>query len=141
MGHSEYHTLFQQVGEVLSGVRSLRDMADVRQAQAEQLHDLLRSDLASLRRDHGELREKFDCIVLMAQHDLELLRSSADEHSRAIDALASAMDGIRRPVRQMMELKSRLGTFVFVSGILGSCALWLFEPVYRWLVDIALQRH
>ena len=141
MGHSEYHTLFQQVGEVLSGVRGLRDMADVRQAQAEQLHDLLRSDLASLRREHGELREKFDCMVLVAQHDLELLRSSADEHGRAIDSLVSAMDGLRRPVRQILDVKSRLGTLVFVAATLGSITLWLFEPVYRWLVDAALQRH
>ena len=141
MANSEYHTLFQQVGEVLSGVRGLRDMADIRQAQAEQLHDLLRSDLASLRREHGELREKFDCMVLMAQHDLELLRSSADEHSRAIDSLALATEGLRRPVRQILDAKSRLASLLFLAGALGSIALWLCEPVYRWLVDAALQRH
>ena len=116
-------------------------MADLRQAQAEQLHDLLRSDLASLRREHGELREKFDCLVLVAQHDLELLRSSSEEHGRSIDALATSMDKLRLPVKQMLDVKSRLGALVIVSGALGSCALWLLEPVYRWLVDSALQRH
>ena len=141
MGNGEYHTLFQQVGEVLSGVRGLRDMADVRQAQAEQLYELLRADVASLRREHGELREKFDCMVLMAQHDLERLRSSADGHSRAIDSLVLAINGIKRPVKQILDAKSRLGTLLFAAGVLGSGTLWLFEPVYRRLVDTMLQRH
>lgn len=134
------HLLFQQMGEVLSGIRGLHDAMEIRQAQAEQLHELVRSDIATLRRDHRDLEEKFDCMSFVAQHDLEALRCGAAENARSIDVLVASLATLRRPVDQILALKSRLAGILLASSVLGSGVLWVAEPIYRWLVDAALQR-
>jgi ABC-type transporter Mla subunit MlaD len=140
MSESDMHLLFQQMGEVLSGIHGLHDTIDIRQAQAEQLHDLVRTDLATLRRDQRDLEEKLDCIVLIAQHDIEKLRAGYTENARSVQMLLSAIEALRTPIQQVLALKARVAGLLFAAGIAGSCALWLAEPVYRWCVDAALQR-
>ena len=135
------HSLFRQMGEVLSSIRGLRDMIDIRQAQAEQLHDLVRSDLATLRRDQRDIEEKLDCMMCIAQHDIDLLRSLSNENGRSIEALVDEVQLVRRPIAEILALKSRAAGLLFAAGVLGSGALWLAEPVYRWFVEFSFQRH
>jgi hypothetical protein len=134
------HLLFQQMGEVLSGIRGLHETIDIRQAQAEQLHDLVRSDLATLRRDQHELEEKFDCMVCVMQNDVQALRGSTNDNARSLTALVMAVDALRRPLLEIVALKSRTAGLLFGAGVIGSAALWLADPVYRWFVDIGLSR-
>jgi hypothetical protein len=135
---SEMHLLFQQMGEVLSGIRGLHETIDIRQAQAEQLHDLLRADLATLRRDHRELEEKVDCMVCIVQNDVQALRGNTHDTARALGALMLAVDSLKRPLLEITALKSRVAGLFFGASVLGSIALWLAEPVYRWLVELKL---
>jgi hypothetical protein len=128
------------MGEVLSGIRGLHETIDIRQAQSEQLHDLVRSDLATLRRDHRDLEEKFDCMVCVVQNDVQALRDETGENARALAALVSAVDALRRPLLEIMALKSRMAGLLVGAGMIGSAALWLVEPVYSWFVHAGLTR-
>jgi len=132
---SDLHPLFQQMGEVLSGVESLRDTIRLRQSQADQLHEILRSDLASLRKDQGDLEEKLECVICIMQHDLDALRTDTRENARALDHLVDAVHALRRPIADIAALRSRVAGVVFGMGVIGSIAIWLAEPVYRWVVE------
>jgi hypothetical protein len=140
MAQSELHLLFQQMGEVLRGIRCLHETIELRQAQAEQLHELVRSELTTLRQDQRELEEKMDCMVFVIQHDVTALRSGTVENTRSIAELVSAIDSLRRSVTDIVLLKSRIAGLVFGLGVVGSAVLWLAEPVYRWFVDTKLLR-
>ena len=135
MAQSDMHLLFQQMGEVLTGVRGLHDMMDVRQAQSEQLHGLVRADLATLRQDQRDLEEKFECVVCIVQHEMEALRSNTAENARLVDEMTSVIDNLRQPIADVLGLKARAAGLVFGLGLVGSAALWLAEPIYSWLIS------
>jgi hypothetical protein len=135
---SEMHLLFQQMGEVLSGIRGLHETIDIRQAQAEQLYDLLRADLSTLRRDQRELEEKVDCMVCIVQNDVQALRGNTHDTARSLGALMLAVESLKRPLLEITALKSRVAGLFFGASVLGSIALWLAEPVYRWFVELKL---
>lgn len=135
MAQSDMHVLFQQMGEVLTGIRALHDMMDVRQAQAEQLHGLVRADIATLRSDQRELEEKFECVVCIVQHEMEALRQSTAENARLVDDIASVVDKLRQPIADVLGLKARAAGLLFGLGLVGSAALWLAEPVYGWFIS------
>ena len=141
MSQNDIHLLFQQMGDVLSSIRGLRDTIDVRQAQAEQLHDIIRSDIATLRRDQRDMEEKLDCAVYIAQRDIDLLRSLSDDNSRSIAALICEVQSVRSPLLELLALKTRAAGLLFAAGVLGSGVLWLAEPVYRWFVDFSFHQH
>lgn len=140
MAEEELHLLCQQMGEVLTGVRGLQQAIELRQAQAEQLQDLVRSELTILRRDQRELEEKMDCMVFVIQHDVSALRCGTVDNTRSIDELVTAVEGLRRPINDIVLLKSRIAGLIFGLGLVGSAVLWLAEPVYRWFVDTRLLR-
>lgn len=140
MTTQDLHPLFQQMGEVLSGLRAMRETMEIRQVQAEQLHDLLRADMATLRRDQRELEEKLECVICVMQHDLEALRSGAAETARSIFDLVAAVQSLRRPIADILALRSRMAGLVFGVGVVGSAALWAAEPIYRWFVESVLVR-
>ena len=140
MPQNDMHLLFQQMGEVLTGIRGLHDTIDIRQAQAEQLHDLVRADLATLRRDQRELEEKFECIVSIVQHEVETLRAGTAEHAHSIVQMVHAIEALRKPIAEILGLKSPVAGLVFGAGLIGSAALWLAEPVYGWLVNESFLR-
>ncbi len=131
----DLHALFQQMGEVVSSIDALRDTIRLRHEQSEQLHGYLRSDLSSLRNDHGDLEEKLDCVICIVQHDVEALRAEAKENSRAVDDLVHAVQALRRPISEIAALRSRVAGVVFSIGVVGSMAIWLAEPFYHWLVE------
>jgi hypothetical protein len=131
---TDYHPLFQQMGEVLSGVEALRDSMRLRQSQADQLHEILRTDLATLRSDQRALEEKLDCVICIMQHDLEALRADTKENACSVDGLVGAIDALRTPIAELGALRSRLAGVVVGLGVIGSAAIWLAEPFYRWLV-------
>jgi hypothetical protein len=140
MAQSELHLLFQQMGEVLSGIKTLHETIEIRQAQTEQLHEMVRAELMVLRRDQRELEEKLDCVIFVMQHDVTALRSGASENTRSIGNLVAAVEALRRPISDIVALKSRVAGLIFGIGVVGSAALWLAEPFYRWLVDSKLLR-
>ena len=137
----ERNALFQQMGEVLTSIRSLQDIMEVRQSQAERLYDLVRSDLVTLRQDQRELEDKFECIVYVLRHEVEAVRSSTTENGRSIDDMVVAIEAIQKPVAEILGLKARVAGLVFGAGLIGSAALWLAEPVYGWLVNSSFSKH
>jgi len=141
MAETDLHLLYQQIGEVLNSIHSLHQMVEVRQVQAEQLQELVRADLTNLRNDQRELEEKMDCMVFVMQHDVSALRCVTVENQRSIDGLVAAVDSLRKPITEIVLLKSRIAGLVFGVGVIGSAVLWLAEPVYRWFVDAKLLRH
>ena len=141
MVQTEMHLLFQQMGEVLTGIRALHDTIALRQAQAEQLHDLLRADLTALRHDQRDLEEKFECIVSIVQHEMEALRSGAANNARSVSDMVSAIEALQRPIDEILGFKSRVAGLLFAAGIVGSAALWLAEPVYSWILSSSFTKH
>jgi len=140
MAETDFHVLFEQMGEVVNGIRSLHDAVELRQAQAEQLQELVRSELIVLRKDQHELEEKMDCMVFVMQHDISALRCGTVDNRQALDDLVLAVERLRKPIADIVLLKSRIAGLVFGLGVVGSAVLWLAEPVYRWFVDTKLLR-
>ena len=138
--NDDIHLLFQQMGEALSGIRGLYNAADIRQAQTEQLYDLVRSDLTSLRYDQRVLEDKFERMSCLARHDIESLRISNLKGSRSIQDLVASVNALKRPIAEMVTLKSRATGVLFIVGVIANCAFWLAEPLYRWLIETVLQR-
>ncbi len=135
MTNADLHPLFQQMGEVLSGIESLKETSKLRQAQSEQLYELLRGDLSNLRTDQQDLEEKMDCVVCVVQNDLDRLRSDTRDNMKSVEALIEVIETLRRPLADITALRSRVAGFVFSIGIVGSAAVWLAEPVYRYFVQ------
>ena len=131
----DLHPLYQQVGEVLQSVRALGETIEIRHLQAEKLHDLMRADMASLRQDQRDLDEKLNCVICVMQHDLENLRTVASSHGRSVDELLRVVHDLSGPVEEIVALRSRVAGVVLSIGVLGSVALWLAEPLYRWVVE------
>jgi hypothetical protein len=134
MTNSDLHPIYSQLSEVLSGLKSLSETIELRQAQAEKLYDLLRTDVANLRQDQRDIDEKLDCVICVMQHDLEHLRADAAHSTASIGDLLAAVQTLSRPVSDIVALRSRAAGLLVGIGILGSVLLWLAEPVYRWVI-------
>lgn len=131
----DLNPLYQQVGEVLTGLRALAETIEIRHAQSEKLHDLMRSDMVTLRHDQRDLDEKLDCVICVMQHDLESLRNGAASNARSVDELLRVVQELRAPVSEIVALRSRVAGLILGLGVLGSVAMWLAEPMYRWIVE------
>ena len=140
MAQSELHLLFQQMGEVLSGIKTLHETIEIRQAQTEQLHEMVRAELMVLRQDQRELDEKIECVVFVMQHDITALRSGSSDNAQSIGELVEAVNALRRPISDIVALKSRVAGLIVGISFVGSIVIWLAEPIYRWLVDSKLLR-
>ncbi len=136
----ELNTLYQQMGEVLRGLRALSETIDIRDQQTQRMQDLVRADLATLRQDQRDLEEKVECVICVVQHDLEALRTGAADSRRSIDDLVGAVNALRKPIVEIMALRSRVAGLIVGVGVLGGAVLWLAEPVYRWAVEHHLPR-
>jgi hypothetical protein len=135
MTSTDINLLYQQMGEVLRGLRSLGEVIELRDAQAAKLQDLVRADLLTLRQDQRDLEEKLDCVACVMQADVQALRSDASQAGRAMSDLVSAVQALRAPVAEMVALRSRAAGVVLGLGVFGSALLWLAEPVYRWVIE------
>jgi hypothetical protein len=127
--------IHEQLGAVMQGLRALAETIELRHDQSALLHDLVRADLATLRRDHKYLEEKLDCVICVMQHDLEQFKCGAITSARSVDALTLAVQELRRPVADIVALRSRIGGLILGLGVVGSAVIWLAEPLYRWLVE------
>jgi len=135
MGAEDVKSLYQQIGEILQGLESLSKTIEIRHMQIDKLHDLLRSDVAILRQEQRDLEEKLDCVICVMQHDLEALRTGAVTSGRSVEQLVQAMQELRQPVAEIVALRSRAAGLVLGLGLLGSAAIWLAEPAYRWIIE------
>lgn len=135
MPSDDLSQIFQKLGEVAQGLRALAEMIDVRHRHAEQLHDLVREDLSTLRQDQRDLEEKLECVVCVVQHDLEQLRAESMATSGSVDGLTTAIRELRKPVADIIAIRARLAELILGLGVLGSAFLWLIEPLYRWFVE------
>jgi hypothetical protein len=131
---ADLHPLYQQVGEILSGLRALGESIELRQAQTEKLHDFLREDVAHLRQDQRDSDEKLDCVICVMQHDLEKLKTDVAQNAGAITDTLRAVQDINKPVLEIMALRSRAAGLMVGLGVIGSALLWLADPIYRWLI-------
>jgi hypothetical protein len=140
MSQSELHLLYQQMGEVLSGIKALHETIEIRQAQTEQLQEMVRAELMVLRKDQRELDEKLECVVFVMQHDVSAVRSGTSDNTRSIGDLVVAVNALRRPISDIVALRSRVAGLIVGIGFVGSIMIWLAEPVYRWLIDTKVLR-
>jgi len=135
MSGIDINPLYQQMGEVVQSLRALGETIEIRHSQTERLHDLIRADMATLRQDQRDLEEKLDCAICVMQHDLERLRTGASANERSVDELLRVVQELRGPVADIIALRSRVAGLVLGLGVLGSVAMWLAEPLYRWVVE------
>jgi uncharacterized protein YigA (DUF484 family) len=135
MSGLDINPLYQQMGEVVQSLRALGETIEIRHSQTERLHDLIRADMATLRQDQRDLEEKLDCAICVMQHDLERLRTGASANERSVDELLRVVQELRGPVADIIALRSRVAGLVLGLGVLGSVAMWLAEPLYRWVVE------
>ena len=131
----DLNPLYQQMGEVLQGLRALAGTIEIRHTQSEKLHDLMRADMVTLRQDQRDVDEKLDCVICVMQHDLESLRNGAAANTRSVDELLRVVQELRQPVSEIVALRSRVAGLVLGLSVLGSVAVWLAEPLYRWIVE------
>src|ERR1700723_1551072 len=101
---TDINMLYQQMGEVLSKLRALGEMIEVRDEQSTKLHDLVRADLSTLRQDQRDLEEKLDCVICVMQHDLQGLRTDAVDGSRSVDNLVRVVEALQSPVAEIVAL-------------------------------------
>ena len=141
ISNMDLNPLYQQMGEVLTGLRALAETIEIRHTQSEKLHDLMRSDMVTLRQDQRDLDDKLDCVICVMQHDLESLRNDATSNARSVDELLRAMQDLRAPVSEIVAMRSRVAGLVLGLGVLGSVAVWLAEPLYRWVVEQQYLKH
>jgi hypothetical protein len=132
--------IHEQLGAVMQGLRALAETIELRHDQSALLHDLVRADLATLRRDHKYLEEKLDCVICVMQHDLEEFKIGAITSARSVDALTLAVQELRRPVADIVALRSRIGGLILGLGVIGSAVIWLADPIYRWIVEVHFPR-
>jgi hypothetical protein len=137
----ELNQLYQQIGEILQRLRAIGENIELRHEQVEKLHDLTRADVSALRRDQRDLEEKLDCVICVMQHDLEQIRSDSSSRGRSVDDLVRAVQALQAPVSDIIALRSRVAGLLLGLGVLGSAALWLTEPVYRWIVEQNYLKH
>jgi hypothetical protein len=140
MSQSELHLLYQQMGEVLSGIKALHETIEIRQAQTEQLQEMVRAELMVLRKDQRELDEKLECVVFVMQHDVSAVRSGTSDNTKSIGDLVVAVNALRRPISDIVALRSRVAGLIVGIGFVGSIMIWLAEPIYRWLIDTKVLR-
>jgi hypothetical protein len=126
--------LFQQMGAVAEGLRALSDNLESRHAQVDRLHDLLRKEVGILSQDQRDLAEKVDCVICVMQHDLEGLRAEALVGAGTMHQLVEVVQEMRKPVAEIVALRSRLAGLILGFGVIGSSAIWLGEPIYRWFI-------
>jgi hypothetical protein len=131
----DLNPLYRQMGEVVQSLRALGETIEIRHSQTERLHDLIRTDMATLRQDQRDIEEKLDCAICVMQHDLERLRTGASANERSIDELLRVVQELRAPVADIIALRSRVAGLVLGLGVFGSVAMWLAEPLYRWFVE------
>jgi hypothetical protein len=135
MPNADDFSLHQQMGAVLQGLSALSNTIEIRYTQAEKLQDLLRNDVLTLRQDQRDLEEKLDCVICVMQHDLESLRTGASSNARSVTELLRVVQELRKPVAEIVALRSRVAGLVLGIGLFGSIATWLAEPLYRWVVE------
>jgi hypothetical protein len=138
MTQADLHPLYQQMGEVIRGLRSLAETIEIRHSQTEKLYELMRSDVAILRQDQRDADEKLDCVICVMQNDIERLRSSSTQNADAIDKIARTVRGLSQPISEIIALRSRAAGLILAFGVIGSAVVWLIDPVYRWFVESKL---
>jgi hypothetical protein len=74
------------------------------------------------------------------QHDLEEFKIVAITSARSVDALTLAVQELRRPVADIVALRSRIGGLILGLGVIGSAVIWLADPIYRWIVEVHFPR-
>jgi hypothetical protein len=74
------------------------------------------------------------------QHDITALRNGAGDNARSIGDLVTAVNALRRPISDIVALKSRVAGLMVGLSVVGSTVIWLAEPFYRWLVDSKILR-
>lgn len=132
---SEMNPLYQQIGEILSGLKALHDKVDIRHAQAEKLGDTLQAELRTVKHDQRDLEQKLDGAVYFVKQDVDSLKAATVATSRSLEELTAAVETLKHPVDEIMALRSRAMGVLLALSTLGSVFLYFFGPVYHWAVD------
>ncbi|HTR18084.1 MAG TPA: hypothetical protein VMI52_13765 [Acetobacteraceae bacterium] len=112
----------QQMGEVLSGLKSL-----------EKQIDLVRAEMERGQHEHRWLEEKLNNGLLTVRQDVDALKTTTAAGTHATEELTAALAEMRKPVAEIMALRARaVGVLLTVSAA-GSVALCFIDPLLRWI--------
>ena len=135
MPTSEMNPLYQQIGEVLSGLKALHDKVDIRHAQAEKLGDLLQAELRTVKHDQRDLEQKLDGAVYFIKQDVDSLKAATVVTSRSLEDLKVSVETLKHPVEEIMALRSRAMGVLLAVSTLGSVFVYFFGPLYNWAIE------
>ncbi len=135
MPASEMNPLYQQIGEILSGLKALHDKVDIRHAQAEKLGDLLQAELRTVKHDQRDLEQKLDGAVYFIKQDVDSLKAATVVTSRSLEELKVSVETLKHPVEEIMALRSRAMGVLLAVSTLGSVFVYFFGPLYHWAID------
>jgi len=62
------------------------------------------------------------------------LRTEALVGDGTMHQLVAVVQELQKPVAEIVALRSKIAGLILGFGIIGSAALWLGEPIYRWFV-------
>lgn len=133
--------LYEKIGDVQASIRALHEIIALRAEQADQLHDLMRLELVTLRREQGELDARIDWAVQVI--DVERTQGRADRQvqSQDIRQLRDAIQNLKMSVNEMNVWRGRVVGMTALIGGTANLLIWLAEPAYRWCIDRWLTRH
>ena len=127
--------LSQQLMEIGHSVRILAEVAELRHNQAEKLNELVRGDLTLLRSEQRDLEDQLYADIRIIRSELEGLRAQTVSSASAVESLIASVGELRRPVTEMLTLRSRLAGIIIGVGFVGSAVIGLAEPIYRWVIE------
>jgi hypothetical protein len=114
----------QQMGEVLSGLKSL-----------EKQIDLVRAEVERGQHEQRGLEEKLNGGLLSVRRDVDALKTAAAAGTQATEDLTAALAELRRPVMEMVALRARAVGVMLTLSAVGSIALYFVEPMLRWFSE------
>jgi len=129
------------INELLQQLSALTQSFDAQNSHISHVFDIVVGDISRLRREQSELEEKLDCVIYVMQADLEELRSRSGASTRSIDMLVDSVNELKKPVSDIIALRSRGAGVLLGIGIVGSAILWLVEPFYQWYVEQNYAKH
>ena len=130
-----------QITELLQQLSALAQSFDAQNNHIAHVFDIVVGDIGRLRQEQVEREEKLDCVIYVMHADLEELRTRSGVSARSIEVLVESVNELKKPVSDIIALRSRGAGVLLGIGIVGSAILWLVEPFYQWYIEQNYTKH
>jgi uncharacterized protein YoxC len=125
-GPEGLNAVFMQIGELAGSVQALHEKIDGQAAAADRQGEFVQAELRNIKHDVVELQDK---------HNMALNELSADVSSnrKMLEDVSSALNGLRKPVEEIMTLRARAMGALLILGPIGAAALYLIPMICKLL--------